>query len=226
MDRREIKQAIRDAMRLDPGLIGNRERERFVNDTCRKLAALGVWEMAYAADVSASPAALPATFSSPVEARWDGRRLQLIDRSKVPSTIPKGAPVYYWVAIDPADGAFKLYTYPEINALGKLTVEYISKFVRIPTDETEDGSGADSHDLSQYGVPEAWHSVVVDGAIAAAHMKNGNHLASREYQKAHDEMRQLLYVQAIEQMNSRPTEDEPDGGLSLTDLNIFIPPKY
>lgn len=223
MNRSEIKTTIKDSMQLDPGLVSNRERERYIRDTINDLSSLGVWEGAYEVTTATAPVTLPTTFSSLVEAYWNGKRLRKMDKRKLDGTIPAGQPLYCWTAIDPADGVYKLFTYPQINMSGKVKIDFSSKAIDIPTDST--GTGTDQNDLTTYGVPSEWHGIIADGATAMAHRKNGNYTAAKEYQTTYMTGKNTLYIAALERINSRPVENDVDE-INPYAPDTFIPPTY
>lgn len=222
MNRGEIKTAIKDAMRLDPGLINNKEREKAVNEVLDELSALGVWMTSSSSTVSTTPVAIPATVAQVERAYWNGQRLKRADLEDMPKTIPDGEPVWWWTAVDPATGVLKIYTYPKINVSGTFLMEGIGK-AATPIANDETGSGADATDLTSFGVPADWHTIIADGAIAKCHLKNGNYLAKREYEGSFSKQRDLKYVAGLEKLNQRRFQNEDDESPRLS-ADTFISP--
>lgn len=209
MNRGEIKTAIKDAMKLDPGLINNKEREKAINEVLDELSALGVWMTSSSSTVNTTPVSIPATIAQVERAYWNGKRLRRADLEDVPETVPEGQPVWFWTAVDPADKVMKIYTYPKINASGTFLMEGIGR-AATPIANDEVGSGADQTDLTSFGVPADWHTVIADGAIAKCHLKNGNYLARREYKASFEEQKGSRFLAGLEKLNQRRYQNEDD----------------
>lgn len=194
-------------MRLDPGLTKNEDREEDIDLIADELADLGVWDRTYQATVTASPVTLPATVNAVEEVYWNGKLLYPTDPTRVPKTIPTGEPVWYWVEIDPTASAevtftYKLYTYPAINASGTIKIAYIGK-AATPIGADAAGNDEDTYDLEKYGIPKAWHRLMVFGVAALEFERNLNGTQADRYQRQYERFKDRQYLADLERLNTR-----------------------
>jgi hypothetical protein len=164
-----INTAIQAEMQLDPGLVSDAERLRFVNDCLSQLGGLNLLEKAAVVDTIDQYPTLPADLVKLKEIYADDVPLTYLTSEYDQDTT--GTPFgYVW------EGSL-LRLYPIATASVELRLIYNYS----PTAAASMTSGA-VPDL-----PEGWDMLLVDYACARAHRKNGNYLSYRQYKADYTE---------------------------------------
>ena len=181
----ELQQAIATEMQLDPGLISDEERKRFINDCLADLGDMGLFEKEAVLTVTNGEAALPSDFVSLISVRWqDGRTLR--PASLEEQIVGSGSkPVKFLLmpqkirVIPAADGELMLY------------YGYRPAPLEADTDVPD--------------IPEGYDMLIVDYSVARAHRKNGNIGLWREYMSYYESGKLRLANELLRRINSRVT---------------------
>lgn len=163
-----INTAIQAEMQLDPGLVSDAERLRFINDGLSAIGSLQLLEKVVTTQASVQ-------YPTPPD---DLLRIRALYRDNVPlacvgtvhDTALTGTPVAYILEGD------NIRLYPIPDAEYDLRWEYTYS----PTAAASITSGA------YPDLPVGWDSLLVDYACYRAHRKNGNYLSSAQYKKDYD----------------------------------------
>lgn len=196
-------------MQLDPGLVSDAERRRFINDCLNKLGNLQLLEKVYTqSSVSSQFVNLPSDFGKLKRLYWyDGSIYHLLvpveDASSFNST---GRPVGYNL-----EGS-QLRLYPAPSSSGTLRWVYAYNPAEYST-----SNGGDNPDI-----PKTWDGLLVDYACYRSHRKNGNQVASLQYyrdfkESLNDAIRS--YIAYLNTKNYSQTEDN----IVVVDTDTFIP---
>lgn len=164
----EINTAIGEEMQLDPGLVSDEERRRYINDCLDKMGNLQLLEKVYEeAGVSTQYVDFPTDFNNLKRLYWyDGATYQLLkpveDSSPFNST---GKPTGYNI-----EGT-QIRLYPAPSSAG--TLRWVYSY--IPAEFTTSNGG------STPDLPISWDGCIVDYCCYRSHRKNGNQVASLQY---------------------------------------------
>lgn len=170
----ELNNAVKDEMRLDPGLVTDGERVRFFNDCMSEIAALQLVELTKTdlAVISQYPA-VPVGLEKVRSLYWNNIKLIVLRPDRDMDSA--GNPVGYILEAD----AIRLW--PKPASSGSLRWTYTGT----PTDCTE-AMTTDETSVISPGLPTSWHSLLIEYACYRSHRKNGNVLMSGQYKKAFD----------------------------------------
>jgi len=171
----ELNAAIKTEMQLDPGLISDDERKRFINDCITDLSGIGVFEKEIPLNFINGIATLPSDF---IEFIVLFRNNVLIKPAKTGRTTEGVIPRYPLIEVRP-------------STTETLTLWYsysLTKLVEL---------------IDRPDIPQGFDSAIVDYAVARAHRKNGNIGLYREYMSAYNNKKFELYQRLIRLENSR-----------------------
>lgn len=173
----EILDAIRVEMQLDPGLISDDERKRFVNESLIDLGTLGCFEKKVDLEFVNGRANLPSDYIDYVGLYRDG---VLIPPASTDSS-QKGV----------------VLSYPTLEVSGgetetlQLWYGYAPSKLELLTDRPD--------------IPYGYDRAVIDFAVALAHRKNGNIGLYREYMSSYSALKNDLYHRLTNIQNARIT---------------------
>lgn len=180
----ELRQAMVEDMKLNPGLINDGERTRFLNRALLDLGDMLLFEklsegIAHVTGV----VAFPDDFASVSYIEIAGRRL-----SSMPDT------TYIMAGDDPIgyiqkSNSFVLYPKPTTD--GTVDLCYIYR----PASMVLDGDRPD--------IPNGQDELLIDYAVGMCHRKNGNNGVAREYMGYYNTGKAGLQLQLVTQLNSR-----------------------
>lgn len=180
----QINAAIQAEMQLDPGLVSDAERLRFINDGLSTIGSLQILEK-----VTTTPT-ISQYPTKPVDL-LRLRGLYLEDVALVPAngsfdTDTTGTPHAYIIEGD------DVRLYPVPSASVSLRWEYTYSPV----------AGASITSSAIPDLPDGWDGLLVDYACYRAHRKNGNYLSSSQYRKDFDMTMGNKMREQISLMNS------------------------
>ena len=185
----ELMSAIETEMQLDPGLISDEERSRFINDCLSDLGTLSLLEKS--ADVASVDGfvSLPTDLVEIIDVFWEDILLRPLESNNMTGSSAK--PIGYITYYD----NIKLYPTPNEDGNVKLIYSYRPSSLNITSDKPD--------------IPEGWDYLLVDYAVGRAHRKNGNIGLYREYMGAYEEGKVKLMTELTKRQNSRitPTVD-------------------
>lgn len=182
---KQLNEDIKTEMQLDPGLISDAERMRFINQAINDIGDLGLFEKEIDLPVEDGEAELPEDFLSPVCVRWqDGRILRPVPFVSAQSHSHN--PVGFSIVGN------ALRTYPLSTGTCKVLYNYR------PQDVLNDDDVPD--------IPSGWDRLLVDHAVALAHRKNGNIQLFREYMQYYEMRKTSLITELLRKQNSRTNE--------------------
>lgn len=199
----ELQDAIRTEMQLDPGLIGDIERRRFLNDCLNDLATISLLEKEVSLPCVNGLVTKPDDFVNLILISWsDGRVLRPVEVTN--TTARSSSPTGYVVK-----GAY-IETYPKASVDSTVTLYYAYRpFAMVEATDRPN-------------IPNGWDWLLVDYAVGRAHRKNGNIGLYREYMASYENGKSLLSQELVRQSNSRVTptinQDYWNSPASPTDL--------
>lgn len=177
MNRGQIKSAIQTEMQLDPGLVSDAERNRFLDYWLDDVGSWGVLERTSTVTYSAraQEATLPETVIHLNQVILGNRELKLAYGAE----LGVGEPRFYSVS----GNSLRLYPTPTENVRLTITYSYRPEYLTSDSDVPE--------------IPRDWIYLGVLYGVYRSHKKNGNVLMSREYnqeyeQKKAEKMREYL----------------------------------
>ncbi len=197
----EINNAIKEEMRLDPGLVLDSERTRFINDCMDNIGALQLIELTVTQTLVVSQYPTSPTGLGKIRSLyWNDVKLAMLPSDKdVNST---GEPIGYILEAD------SVRLYPKPMAPGSLrwtytgTPPYVTE--AILTDETSS---------SEPALPVSWHSLLIEYACHRSHRKNGNILMANQYKKDYDSNMASKVRAYVSSLNSRRLDSsKPEEG--------------
>lgn len=181
---KELQDAIKDEMQLDPGLISDRERKQFLNEALKDLGSMGLFEKTTQVTIEFGFARLPDDFVEMIEVMYNGRILQ---------PMPMGnygiseTPIGYTTLYD------RIATVPQVAAC---TLDLYHGYRPLSMVNDED----------KPDIPNDYDKALVDWAVGHAHRKNGNIALYREYLAAYSETKMALMTELTKRLNSRVEE--------------------
>jgi len=173
----ELNNAIKTEMQLDPGLISDVERKRFINDCIIDLGGMSCFEKTATLSLTDGVALLPEDFVDFI-ALYRGDKV--ISPANTHHT---------------TDGF--IARYPSIEVRPNATEELTLWYTYAPAAVTEDSDIPD--------IPYGFDNAIIDYAVARAHRKNGNIGLYREYMSAYNDKKFELYQRLTRYENSRVT---------------------
>lgn len=182
----ELKTAIETEMQLDPGLISDSERERFINRAIEDLSRIPLWEKETSVDVTANTIEvdLPQDFNNIIEVFWDGLPLRPVKRRRSPDQV-HGKPIGFILKPN------KIELYPVPSSDGKLF--YVYQYKGLPLTNPSD----------EPNFHEDVGNLIIDYATAQAHRKNGNAFMYQQYMLSYQSERGILIDKLTREVNSR-----------------------
>lgn len=188
----ELREAVRLEMQLDPGLISNAERTRFINAAIKDLSTIGLWytDKLYEG-VTGTSVTLPEGLDTIVDIYWNSRRLRPVERKAPPGEVT-GDPIGFIPV------GSRLDLYPEPVAAGKLYLEYTYTGAELVLDEDEPNFHINVDML------------IINHAVALAHRKNGNVSMYREYMGYYEAKKQQLIDRLTREMNTKVRNSHGD----------------
>lgn len=189
MNRGELNAQIRSEMEIDPAIVSDVERYRYINRAIDDLGGLGFFEKSADLAAAANPVALPADYISALAVyRVDGTNL--VPLSPVSSLMSgTGLPVAYYIL----GGNMHLFPFEAC------TVRMVYAYRPAHVVETE---GAE-HDTSEPGLPLDWHSLIVPFAVALCHLKSGSIARYQQYLDAYQTMKTIKVSEYLQTYNTK-----------------------
>jgi hypothetical protein len=170
----QINAAIKEEMQLDPGLVTDAERVRFINDCLDEIGGLQLIELEYTdTNVSSQYPTIPQGLTKIIALYWNGNKLTPMDSDIDFNSV--GQPVGYVVQ------SGKVRLYPKPSAPGELKWVYTGT----PPHCTETDI-IDETSTAEPSLPENWHRLLITYACYRSHRKNGNIIMAREYKNDYD----------------------------------------
>lgn len=183
----ELRTAITEDMKLNPGLITEGERDRFLNRALLDLSDMQLFEKEVSLAHVDGVIALPDDFMSLIYVkRSDGVLLK-----SMPSGVP---PAGGTGTIGYIQKAATLELYPLPTGEGTVLVSYIYRLEKIV--EVDD----------QPDLPNGYDDLLIDFAVALCHRKNGNMGIYREYMGTYNLGKDSLRLELTRRMNTRIIE--------------------
>lgn len=171
----ELKNAVKTEMQLDPGLISDDERTRFINDCITDLGVQGGFEKRVDLVFTDGFASLPDDF------------VELIALYRGDTILKPASTDYATIGYIPC--------FPQIE-LRPRTSETLSLWYEYhPSALTLDDQRPD--------IPYGYDNAIIDYAVARAHRKNGNIGLYREYMSAYEAKKYELYQHLTRLSNAR-----------------------
>jgi len=180
---KELQDAVKSEMQLDPGLISDLERQTFINNAIADVGGIGLFEKPATLAVVNGLASLPDDLVDIIDVFYDGTPLTPVQRAqKLTGTTPVGYTINY----------NSIETYPQI-ATGNIDVYYAYRPAPLVLD------------TDRPDIPNGFDKMFVDWAVGHAHRKNGNIGLYREYVSAYMETKATLMSELTRRSNSRVT---------------------
>jgi len=199
-----INAAIKEEMQLDPGLVSEAERARFINDGMKKIAELQLIELSYL-DPAASTQypTMPIGLTKIRNLYWNDIPLRSLKPAQAEDLDTTGTPIgYVWEA-----EVVRLYPIPVVA--GELRWTYTGTPADCTTTDLAIGA------VTLPNLPTLWHPLLVDYACHRSHRKNGNILMSREYKNDFTIAMANTLRTYISSLNSQiVTADTPEEAIS------------
>lgn len=173
----ELNTAIKTEMQLDPGLISDAERKRFINDCILDLGGMSSFEKQVSLNFEDGLADLPEDFIDFIALYRD-------DKLILPASTQYTTSGF-------------ISRYPQIEVRPHATETLKLWYTYAPAEVVND---TDVPDLP-YGLDNA----IIDYAVARAHRKNGNIGLYREYMSAYENKKFEFYQRLTRYENSRVT---------------------
>ena len=191
----QLNDAIKTEMQLDPGLISDEERKRFINDCLTDVGSAANFERQVPLYFSDGVAQLPSDFMEFIALIKDGRRVKPALNGRSNGFITR----YPLIEV-----------FPKFDGILTLWYCYSPSHLELPTDTPD--------------VPIGFDSAIVDYAVARAHRKNGNIGLYREYMAAYEDKKFAMYQRLTRLENSRVTmimDSEESGGDAMDSELLF-----
>lgn len=198
-----LKADVQTEMQLDPGLISDSERGRFINACIEDLSGLQEWEKEQTIAVTAGTyeVNLPTDYMATATVLWNDRPLRPIKRQAAPGSV-SGTPIGY---IEKSGSPNKLELYPKPEQAGSLFVVYRYKGVSL----------VNATDVPNFHIDVS--ELLIDFAVARAHRKNGNVTMFTQYMSYYEAKKGSLYDRLLKEYNSRiRTSDINNNDVPLT----------
>ena len=183
----QINAAIQEEMQLDPGLISDAERLRFINDGLSEIGALQILEKVTETTTSDQYPTPPTGLLRLRALYTEDVRMSAV--SGAADTTTTGTPYAYIVEA----GAIRLYPIPGDTVTLRWEYTYTPAEASIVTD------------TSIPDLPVGWDGLLVDYACYRAHRKNGNYLSASQYKKDFDTTLASRIRERVSQINSAQT---------------------
>jgi hypothetical protein len=178
---KEIQDAVKTEMQLDPGLISDLERQTFINDALADLGSLSLFEKYATLTIVDGKAYLPDDLVAIIDVKFDNRYLIPVKRM---ITMDSDKPIGYTLNYTTIE------VFPKIPT-GSIDIYYAYRPLSLVNDE-------DKPDI-----PNGFDKMLVDWAVGHAHRKNGNIGLYREYVGAYNESKMMLMAELTRRLNSR-----------------------
>lgn len=171
----ELNTAIRTEMQLDPGLISDDERKRFINDCIMDLGGMSQFEKTVSLAFTDGFATVPDDFVDLIALYRDGKQVLPAD---IQHTTEGFIPCYPQIEVRP-------------NTTETLSLWYTYAPAVLV------------NDTDRPDIPGGFDNAIIDYAVARAHRKNGNIGLYREYMSAYESKKFELYQRLTRLENSR-----------------------
>lgn len=201
---KDVMDAIDEEKQLDPGLISDEEKRRFIQDALDDLGDLGLFEDVYTftgmnpIDLSRDSFDNFTGFQSIVNVYYKGRVVNPVSPRDINIEQTGNDPQGYWLV------GTKLFLWPAPTENVTILVE-LNKRPVWPADL------GDEIDL-----PMEWRRLLVLYGTHRCHKKNGNVFSANDYLNEYERLKGSLVNQAMQRRNSRVTaisRREPFDGL-------------
>lgn len=196
-------------MQLDPGLVIDVERQRFINDFLDKAGNLQLLEKVLEeTGVSTQYVDYPSDFNKLKRLYWyDGANYQLLEPIADTSNFSSsGKPIGYNIE----GNQVRLIPSPSTSG----TLRWV--YAYIPAEYTG-SNGGDTPDL-----PKTWDGAIVDYCCYRSHRKNGNQVASMQYYRDFKESLADAIRSYTARLNSK-TYSQTEENVTTYDGDTFIP---
>lgn len=199
----QLRAAMIEDMKLNPGLIVTSERDRFLNRALLDLSDMNLFEkeVDITTDLDGT-IAYPEDFKFLVYIKEDGKEPLKVMPSGV--RIPTGGTPLGYVP-----GIGKLLIYPKPSSSVTLKLAYI---YRLPSLVNEN----DIPDL-----PGSYDDLLVDFAVALCHRKNGNMGIYREYMGMYNVGKESLRAELVTRLNTRINTMQNSSSAVNNEVNPF-----
>lgn len=180
----DLRAAIVEDMRLNPGLIVESERDRFLNRALLDLSDMQLFDKDVSIAHTAGVITLPDDFMSVVGVRRsDGIWLKAMPLDAPPAT---GDTVFGYM-----QKASTIDLYPTPSSNGTVTMTYIYRLPKLAlaTDQPD--------------IPNGYDDLLIDFAVALCHRKNGNMGIYREYMGTYNMGKESLRLELIRKLNTK-----------------------
>lgn len=198
MNRRELNEAIKLEMQIDPAIVNDLERYRFINRAVADLASTGLFEKMATPDLNATvnPVDLPSDFISEIGVyRVEGDKVVPLSPSPVYRSLVGGTPSEYFILNN------QLYLIP----FSPCTIRLLYSYRPAGVSETEDEAG----DTSSPTLPEDWHTLIIPYAVAMCHLKSGSVARYQQYMNDYNERKSVKIMEYLKTYNSRVRVPKP-----------------
>lgn len=191
----ELHTAIQEELQLDPGLISEAERRRFLNECLGQIGNLEHLFTSTTLSPSSGVVTIPSDLVKILWVFWDYGNTGQCRLS--PMTMPKYT---YGEAEKPTSYIYKGSTidlYPTPTGSADVTLYYSYRPAKL----------VDSDDVPD--IPEGYDQLLIDFAVSRCHLKNQNASMAREYMGYYKERKETLRDELLIQYNSilRQVED-------------------
>lgn len=190
----ELSDAVKTEMQLDPGLISEVERRRFINDCISDLGGMSCFEKQASLTFTDGLATLPEDFV-------DFIALYRADKQIRPATTAHTTEGF-------------ISRFPQLEIRPHTTEALTLWYTYAPVALVNDTDKAD--------IPYGFDNAIIDYAVARAHRKNGNIGLYREYMSAYESKKFELYQRLTRLENSRVgmiiDSENSDGGEADSDI--------
>jgi len=188
MNRGELNAQIKLEMEIDPAIVSDAERYRYINRGIDDIASLGIFENVADLEASSNPVQLPDDYIALIDAfRVDG--INLIKLTPVSSLRQGTGLPYGYLIVDKS-----MYLVPfqpcDIRLIYTHRPHYISE---------EEGV---EHDASVPGLPEDWHPLLVTFAVALCHLKSGSIARYTQYLDAYQGRKAMKTMEYMRSYNT------------------------
>lgn len=194
----ELNNAVRTEMQLDPGLVSDAERTRFINDCIADLGGLGCFEKRADLSLTDGLASIPDDFV-------DFISLHRGDVLVPPANIDNST-----------EGFIPRFPVIEVRPHATETLTFTYAYMPAPV----------SNDSDVPDLPYGMDVAIIDYAVARAHRKNGNIGLYREYMSAYESKKYDVLQRLTRVQNSRVetviNSEHPSSGSQFGDSTLIM----
>lgn len=195
MNRGELNEAIKMEMEVDPAIVNDTERYRYINRAVDDLASVAMFEKMVTLDAEENPVPLPDDFIAEVAVyRVSADSLvQLSPAHRYNSA--SGTPVEYFIMSN------QMFLIPFSPCEIRLIYTYRPTGVsEIPGEE---------YDNSSPTLPEDWHPLIIPYAVALCHLKSGSVARYQQYLNEYTQRKMVKVAEYLKTYNARVRVPRP-----------------